>query len=266
VIVSVGQIATTLDKSHNLDRVHWALEQAARDEAELLVLPEGTMTSFGENSTELVPFAEDLDGPFVNELAQAASSSGITVVAGMFEPSPEPGRVYNTIVAVGPAGLIGSYRKVHLYDALGWCESDQITRGDSAPEELLVFSIGEFTAGVMNCYDLRFPELARVLVDRGATLLLEPAHWLAGPGKDEVWRTLLRARAIENTAYVAAAAKPAPGCTGYSSIVDPRGVVVAELDGSGEGLLSADISAHEVSEVRAVLPVLENRRYRVTAV
>jgi predicted amidohydrolase len=116
----------------------------------------------------------------------------------------------------------------------------------------------------MNCYDLRFPEMARALVDRGATVLLEPANWIAGPGKADTFVTLLRARAIENTCWVVAAAKPGPECAGCSSIVDPAGLVVAQLGEDEEGTVEADLSATRVSEVREVLPVLEHRRFGVS--
>jgi deaminated glutathione amidase len=261
--VSVAQLSTGLDKADNLDHVRWAVAEAIQARARLLVLPEATMRAFGDPGSDLSAVAEPLDGPFVDALHHGAREANLIIVAGMFEPSPDPGRVFNTIVAVGANGVIGTYRKVHLYDALGSCESDQISPGSAHPDDLLVFPVEDFRVGIMNCYDLRFPEIARVLVDHGATLLVEPAHWLAGPGKADVWRTLLAARAIENTAYIAASAKAAPECTGYTSIVDPRGVVLATLNGSERAVLTAEIDAGEVDETRKVLPLLANRRYRV---
>jgi predicted amidohydrolase len=127
--------------------------------------------------------------------------------------------------------------------------------------------VGELSLGVMTCYDLRFPESARTLVDHGATVLAVPAAWVAGKHKAEHWRTLLSARAIENTAYVVAAAQPTPTYNGCSQIVDPMGVVVAELgpdDGGTTGtVVTAELTRANVDEARRALPVLEHRRFSV---
>lgn len=252
-----------LDKAANLERAVAVVADAGRAGADLVVLPEATMCSFGGGDIDLTPFAEPLDGLFVTTLCAAAREADTTVVAGMFEPAPDPGRVYNVVVAVGPFGLLGAYRKYHLYDALGWKESDHIAAGDPRVDEALVFDVADVAVGVMNCYDLRFPEMGRVLVDAGATVVLVPANWVAGPGKGDVFATLLRARAIENTAYVVAAAKPGPECAGRSAVVDPMGTVLAELGEGGETTISAQLSADRVDEVRAVLPLLDNRRFGV---
>ena len=256
------QLTTTLDKAANRAAVTAAVERAVLGRAELVVFPEATMCSFGGQSEPLRPYAESLDGPFVRCLTELARDHRLTLVAGMFEPA-DGDRVFNTIVAVGPEGLIGHYRKVHLYDAFGWRESERIAAGPADPEALLVFRLGEFTCGVMNCYDLRFPEMARLLVDRGADVLLEPANWINGPGKRDVWQTLLRARAIESTAYVVAAAKPEPECAGASVLIDPGGEILAALGPQESAVIEADLSLERVREVRQVVPVLENRRFRV---
>ncbi len=261
--VAAAQITTGLDKIENRARAVSVVKEAAERGAELVVLPEATLAAFGGDDADLVALAETVPGPFVEALAETAGCAGLVVVAGMFERSPVEGRVYNTVVALGPDGLFGAYRKFHLYDALGWRESARILPGDPGSDPLVVFSYKGLRFGVMNCYDLRFPEMARVLVDRGATVLLVPAHFLSGPGKPETWRTLLTARAIENCAYVVGAGKPGPECTGLSMVVGPRGQVCSALDATSEGLALADISADAVEETRRVIPVLENRRFRV---
>ncbi len=164
---------------------------------------------------------------------------------------------------VGPArGWSFAYRKVHLFDAMGGRESIRVAPGD--PGEVVVFEVGGLRAGIVTCYDLRFPELARSLVDQGATLLAVPAHWYNGPGKAAVWETLVRARAIENTAYVVAACKPGPECVGRSAIIDPMGVELAVAGGDDDGVVvSADLRVERVTEARRLLPVLEHRRYAV---
>jgi len=263
--VAAAQIVTTLDKSENRELAVQVVKEAAAAGADLVVLPEGTMCSFGDDDTDLTEYAEPLYGPFVKALTRVAGETGVTVIAGIFEPATGEDRVYNTIVTVGPAGHIGAYRKFHLYDAFGWKESRRIKPGDPTTDETVVFSIGDFRVGVMNCYDLRFPEMARVLVDRGANVLVVPAHFINGEDKAEVWRVLLRARAIENTAYVIGAGKPGPECTGHSMIVDPLGEVLDALDGDEVGAVGADLSIERVGEIRAAIPVLENRRYSVRA-
>ena len=259
------QLRSGSDKSANLARLVDAVRRAAGAGAGLLVAPEAAMHGYGRPTTDLAPVAEALDGPFVSGLAAVAAETGVTVVAGLFEAGAPRGRVYNTVTVVGPSGLMARYRKVHLYDALGWCESARMAPGDPA-EGLPVVAVGDLRLGVMTCFDLRFPEVARVLADGGATAVAVPAAWVAGPGKAEQWEVLLRARAIENTAYVLGAAQPEPEYTGCSMVVDPTGVVTARLGGPAEGpgaLLVADVRPDRVAEVRAGMPLLEQRRFVV---
>ena len=136
----------------------------------------------------------------------------------MFETSADPARPYNTLLVRGAADA--AYRKIHLYDSFGYRESDALSPGDLTP---VLVDVAGFRVGLMTCYDLRFPELARLLVDRGAEVLVVPSAWVAGPRKVEHWRTLVRARAIENTVFVVAAAQPGPRYSGHSMVVDPLG-------------------------------------------
>jgi deaminated glutathione amidase len=263
--VAVGQFASSEDKPRNRRRLRELAAGAAQAGAALLVLPEAAMHPFGRPDDPLAAVAEPLDGPFGTELAEAAAQAGITVVAGMFESVPGESRVFNTVFAAGPGGPLGHYRKLHLFDALGWRESERIAPGElDRPEGgLLTFPVGELTVGVLTCYDLRFPELARALVDAGADVLALPAAWVAGPLKEYQWETLARARAIENTAYLTAAGQPPPEFCGHSMVLDPMGVALAAL-GETEGLAVAEVSAQRLADVRRALPVLQNRRYSVT--
>ncbi len=266
--VAVVQFAAGTDKPANLSRVGQLISRAADAGAELIVAPEAAMHPFGGPGDPLAALAEPLDGPFVSGLAATAAEHGVTVVAGMFESVPVDlsragsTKAYNTVVAVDAGGLIGRYRKLHLFDALGWRESDSLASGDIDGSELLVFPCGGLTVGVLTCYDVRFPELGRALADRGVTLLALPAAWVAGPGKEEQWSTLVRARAIENTAYVAAAGQGPPTYAGRSMIVDPVGVPLAQL-GDDEAIALAEVSADRVEQVRQRMPSLAHRRYRV---
>lgn len=223
----------------------------------LVLLPEAFMRDFGKPGSDVGGFAEPLDGPFVARLTEFAGEHDTTVVAGMFEVSDDPGRPFNTLAVVGPGGLRASYRKIHLYDSFGYKESDRLSAG---PVEPVLVDIAGISVGLMTCYDLRFPELARELVRRGAGLLVVPSAWVAGPGKVEHWRTLAMARAIENTAYVAAVGQPGPRYTGHSLVVGPAGQVVAEL-GDGDHVITASITTDQLDEARAANPSLRNRRF-----
>jgi deaminated glutathione amidase len=172
----------------------------------------------------------------------------------MFEPGDDPGRPFNTLVVRG--GAEAAYRKIHLYDSFGYRESDRLTAG--APEPVLV-DVAGFRVGLMTCYDLRFPELARRLVDEGADAIVVPAAWVAGPRKVEHWRTLARARAIENTVFVLAAAQPGPRYTGHSMVVDPLGDLLAEA-GEGPEVLVAELDHESLAAARKTNPSLANRR------
>ena len=146
----------------------------------------------------------------------------MAIVAGGYEQSGEE-RPYNTLVVLGADGsVLGTYRKIHLYDAFSYQESNSIKAGDVA--EVPVFEIAGLKVGVLTCYDLRFPEIARRLVNEGAELLLVAAAWFKGEHKIEHWETLLRARAIENTVWVAAAGTSSSHTIGHSAILDPMGV------------------------------------------
>ncbi len=182
-----------------------------------------------------------------------------TVVAGMFEPSDDPDRPYNTLVVVSPSGeLLAHYRKTYLYDSFGYRESDRLSAGDGEP---VVVPVGGLTLGLLTCYDLRFPELGRDLVDAGADTFVVPAAWVRGPLKEDHWATLLRARAIENTSYVLGAGQCGAQYIGASMVVDPMGVVIAGA-GPEEGVTSAEIERRLVDQARRRNPSLANRRTR----
>ncbi|HVT63644.1 MAG TPA: carbon-nitrogen hydrolase family protein [Mycobacteriales bacterium] len=259
--VAVMQIAASLDKAENLGRLRALIEHAADHGADLVVAPEGAMHDFGTPDLALGPVAEQLDGPFVSGVAEAARRRGIAVIAGMFEVA-DGARVFNTVVAVSPQGdLLGRYRKQHLFDALGWMESDRLASGD--PDDRLVVPIAGMSVGVMTCYDVRFPELARALADDGAEVLVVPSAWVAGEHKLEQWQALTTARAIENVCYVAGSVQNPPLYTGGSRIVDPWGRVIAEIAAGDEGLAMAELSADEVKRCREKMPSLANRRWKV---
>jgi len=248
--VAVIQHASDLDPARN--RV--ALSELTPPGAELVVFPEATARDFGSPGSDVSAYAEDLNGPFGTTLSAVAAERGTTLLAGMFERSSEPERPYNTLLMRGAARA--AYRKIHLYDSFGYRESARLLGGDWEP---VVVEVGGIRLGLMTCYDLRFPELARDLVAAGAEALVVPAAWVAGERKVDHWRTLVRARAIENVCYVVAAAQPAPRYTGHSMIVDPHGDVLAEA-GEGEESITATLDPEVVASARETNPSLANRR------
>jgi len=248
--VALVQGASSLDPAANRS----ALAAGTPDGADLVVFPEAFQRDFGEPGSDLSAHAEPADGPFGAALAEAAAAHATTVVAGMFETSPDPARPWNTLLARG--AVDAAYRKIHLYDSFGYRESDLVRAGEPQP---VVVEIGGFGVGLMTCYDLRFPELGRLLVDAGAEVLVVPAAWVSGSHKVDHWRTLVRARAIENTAYVVAVGQPGPRYTGHSMVVDPLGAVLAEA-GSGEETLLVTFTRASLVEARHTNPSLLNRR------
>ncbi|NOV97506.1 carbon-nitrogen hydrolase family protein [Isoptericola halotolerans] len=264
--VTVAQVAVADDHEANRYLVADAFGAAAKVGADLLVLPE--YASGYHRHGVGIEHAEPLDGPFVTALRALAERHGVAVVAGTTLPGGGSGadhgphRAVNAVVAVGAdGGLVGVYRKVHLYDAFGTRESDRLEPGPADAEPLTI-RVGDLTFGVITCYDLRFPESARRVVDAGADVLLVPAAWVAGPLKAEHWRALLVARAIENTAVVMGVGMAGKGVTGRSLLAGPDGVVGLELDERPQ-YRTVDLDAAELAAVRRANPSLANRRYTV---
>jgi deaminated glutathione amidase len=259
--VALCQLPISPDPATNLARVAQAVASAARQGADLAVFPEATLARFGSDLRKL---AEPLDGEFGTGLAQLARDSGMALVVGVFEPAPD-GRVYNTAVAYSGAGdLVAAYRKIHMFDSLGERESALVAPGS----EPVVADLAGIRTGFATCYDIRFPELTRALVARGAELIVVPTAWAAGLFKEEHWVTLIRARAIENTVWVAAAGQVpdpdspptrAPTGVGRSMLVDPMGTIRTDL-GPWPQVGVAELDRAMIAQVRAVLPCLEHRR------
>lgn len=249
------QIASSLDPAQNRESLTEVVRGAMRGRpADLVVLPEVFARDFGTPGSDVSGYAEPTDGPFACEVERVAGRLGTTIVAGMFETSPDAARPYNTLVMRGAASA--DYRKVHLYDSFGYRESDRLSPG---PIEPCVVGLDGWKIGLMTCYDLRFPELARRLVDHGAEILVISAAWVAGERKVDHWRTLVRARAIENTAFVVACGQPAPRYSGHSMIVDPQGDVLVEAD-DGPDTIAATVRRSCLRAARTTNPSLTNRR------
>lgn len=251
--VRLVQRASSLEPAEN----RAALDEVAAlpGETDLVVLPEAFARDFGQPGSDLAPFAESLDGPFAKRLLQLSAGTRTAWLAGMFEVAEDASRPLNTLVLADDDRLT-AYRKIHLYDSFGFQESDTISPGQVEPAFV---DVSGFPVGLMTCYDLRFPELARVLVERGAEALVVPAAWVAGDRKVEHWLTLLRARAIENTVWVIGVGQPGPRYTGHSVAFAPDGDIVAEA-GLDEAVLDVVIDRAAVADVRRTNPSLVNRR------
>lgn len=253
--VALVQFASAVDAAANRATITAQLAELQPGETDLVVLPEAAMYDFGSPDADLAAVAEPLDGPFVTMLAAEAQRLDTTIVAGMFERTDE--LPFNTLVVIGPDGTLrGTYRKIHLYDSFGYRESERLLPGEIEP---VVVEIAGRPVGLMTCYDLRFPELARELVKRDVELLIVPAAWVAGDRKLDHWRTLLAARAIENVVPVVACAQGGDRYTGHSLVIDPWGSIVVEAD-SSPALLRATVDADDVVRAREENPSLANRR------
>jgi predicted amidohydrolase len=259
VKLSLAQVNAGVDKVHNLALVAERARAAADDGADLVAFPEYSMYDKKVVDSTFSAAAERLDGPFVEGVRSLAVELGMTIVVGIAERSDDADLPFNTLVGVDPSGeIVARYRKVHLFDSFGFRESDNITASDSL--EPMVFAAGGMTVGLMTCYDLRFPELARALADAGADLMLACSSWVPGAGKLDQWNVLARARAIENACFFAAVSQSPPISIGHSLLVDPMGSVVGELD-EKPWIGTFELDAAQVAAARVLNPALEHRRY-----
>lgn len=284
----VAAIQTTAgpDRRRNLDDAGSLVHRAVGEGARLVVLPE--YFSVAGDPEYLRHHAEPLDGPTVTWASGLAARLGIGLVAGSFpERRHDSGetaadrRPFNTSCLIGPSGSVEAvYRKIHLFD-VSLPGTDSRESAAIAPgNEVSVTAMGippgssgaepsdpEQTAmvGLSLCYDLRFPEIYRIMTLLGATVITVPAAFTAATGPAH-WQLLLRARAVENQVYVIAAGQEGklppgmPACHGHSMIVDPWGTVLAERAEPGPGIVVADLDAGLQRKIRSELPVLANRR------
>lgn len=266
--VAVVQLNSQADVGANLARVAELVSRAAEMGAELVALPEN-FAFMGESDEGKRAIAEDLatcEGPIARAIAELARSKGIFVVAGgMPEKSGDDARPFNTSALFAPNGaLLARYRKIHLFDVDLPDGTTLKESGACAPgEETVVTEVRGHKLGMTICYDVRFPELYRRLVDAGARMVTIPAAFTLTTGKDH-WLTLLRARAIEDQVFVIAPAQhgkhPRGRQTyGKSAIVDPWGDVLAQC-GEGDGVAIASLDFAYQDKVRAALPSLKHRR------
>jgi len=264
LIAAVAQLASTDSTRTNIDAIRDLATQARARGANLVIFPEAASYAFDSSPETLSRVAREEGALFRDSLSDIARDLGLYIVAGMYAEG-EDELSENRLIVMGPDGTEqGNYQKLHLYDAFHYRESDKnaVAPLKQGFGELVLFDIGVFRFGLINCYDLRFPEMARALVEQGANALIVCAGWVAGPLKELHWETLLRARAIENTSYVLASSQPAPRSAGLSMVVDPSGLVLGTV-ASDRGIATAELSLGHLNAVRTVLPCLDHCRYRI---
>lgn len=268
VMVGVVQMTSTGDVDANMRTVHALIGEAAERGARLVSVPECFAYLGPEEGKIDVAESLDADGPILQRCRSAARDARVDVVYGGFwEKSETPGKVRNACVYMRSDGSIEAvYRKIHLFD-VDLADGTKLLESETveAGSDVVVASAPFGTLGLSVCYDLRFPELYRRLVDAGAIALAIPAAFTLTTGKDH-WHILLRARAIEQQCYVLAAAQTGHHygrrwSYGHALIADPWGTVIAEC-GEGEGVAVAPVDPAYVAKVRRSLPSLEHRRFR----
>ncbi|UQA55889.1 carbon-nitrogen hydrolase family protein [Polyangium aurulentum] len=272
IVVAAVQLSSQAEVGENLRRAGVQVAEAARRGAQVVVLPEN-FAFMGGGDEERLRVAEDLSspepGPIRTWLGETATAHGVWILAGgLPERSSDPARVHNTFAVVAPdGGITATYRKIHMFDVeVGdgqrYRESASCMPGDKA----VVADVAGARVGLSICYDVRFPELYRALVTKGAEVLVVPAAFTLLTGKDH-WHVLLRARAIESQCYVIAAAQwgshPRGRRTfGKSCVIDPWGEIIAQSS-EGEGLATATLDPAYLEHVRSSLPSLTHRKLNV---
>ena len=261
--VAVVQMQSSVDKKKNLDDSLNYIQHASQMGADLICFPEFQMaySSSSQTPEELYNLSERIsDGPFIKELCSSAKENKISIITTMYETSPIYPKVFDSSIYIDRNGICKSlYRKLHLYDALGFHESFKLKEGDKLEKP---FSSNIGNIGMMICYDIRFPEVSRILTCLGAEILVVPSAWVHGIMKEEHWQIMLRARAIENGVYIIAPDQVGNIFSGRSMIVDPFGTVVMDM-GSYEGICLTKLYPERIKKVRQSLPLLKNRRLDV---
>jgi predicted amidohydrolase len=263
-LAAVVQMTSTTDVERNLAAAEALVERAAGRGAAFVGLPENF--AFLRAEGQPAPDPQDLDGPWVRRMAGLARRLKVTLLLGSLpERVPGDARVHNTSVLLGPDGAaVAAYRKIHLFDIdLPGMEHLKESKAVVPGDQVVIADTAIGRVGLSICYDVRFPELYRQLAARGARLLCVPSAFTERTGKAH-WEVLLRARAIENLAYVLAPAQVGHHGGGRAShgqamVVDPWGAVVAQVP-DGEGVAVAEIDLERLERLRRELPALAHAR------
>ncbi len=256
---AIVQFKASTNKEKNLKKIISYISKAASKNATLCAFPEFMMfyTDSSQTSKQLANLSETIKGNFVTTIAKTAKENHIQVVGSFYEKSRKKDRVYDTSFVINESGKVTStYRKIHLYDALGFRESDKMISGSYIAKPVKT-SLGKI--GMMICYDLRFPEMSRSLAVSGAEVLVAPSAWVKGNMKEEHWITINKTRAIENGCYVIAPDQVGNIYCGRSIVVDPYGKILLDMR-KKQGIGFTNIDLNKVKQIRKILPLLKNRR------
>jgi predicted amidohydrolase len=264
ILAAAVQMTSTADVEANLASAERLVAEAAGRGARFVGLPENF--AFLRSEGESVPDAQGLDGPWVRRMSECARRHGLSLLLGSLpETIPGNSKIHNTSVLLGPdGGILAKYRKIHLFDIdLPGMQHLKESKAVAPGDEIVVAQAGFAAIGLTICYDLRFPELYRALARRGARVLTVPSAFTERTGKAH-WEVLLRARAIENLAYVMAPAQvgrhgKGRASHGHAMIVDPWGEVLAQAP-DGEGLAVAELDFERQDRLRRELPALAHVR------
>jgi len=256
--VAISQFAASPTISENTAHIVADAKRASEEGATLMVCPEAAMIRLPNKHESLVGRVESPEGSFGRGIAQASARTGVTIVAGAFTPGDDT-KVKNTLFVASGGKIAATYDKIHLYDAFADKESDKVIPG---PTEPITIDVEGVRIGLATCYDLRFPEMFRVLADEGSLIVTIPTAWVKGPHKEEHWLTLLRARAIENSFFVIGSGESGERSIGRSAAFDPMGSQMADL-GTGNSFAVIDIDTNKVAKTRSMNPSLQNRRFEV---
>ena len=257
--VAIVQFTASTKKEINLKKILKFINKAASQKAMLCAFPEFMMfyTNSSQSAKQLSDDAETISGNFVSEICKAAKLNKIQIVGTFYEKSSKKDRVYDTSFLIDKSGNISSiYRKIHLYDALGFKESKKLVSGNKIVKPVSS-SVGKI--GMMICYDLRFPEMSRILSNAGSEVLIVPSAWVKGEMKEDHWIAINKTRAIENGCYVIAPDQVGNIYCGRSIVVDPFGKILLDMK-KKQGIAFVDIDLNKVKQIRRVLPLLSNRR------
>jgi predicted amidohydrolase len=259
---AIVQMKSSVDKEINLVHSLKLINEAAKKKARLICFPEFQMAYSPpeQKSESLHKIAEKITGNFVSTLSNSAKQNRVNIVATLYEiinTNDKNHKVFDTGVIINELGKLQSiYRKVHLYDALGFKESKKLLAGNII-EKPSKTSVGKL--GLLICYDMRFPEISRILTVNGANILVSPSAWVAGFMKREHWEIMVRARAIENGVYVLAPNQVGNIYCGHSMAIDPFGSIIVDME-NREGIEFIDIDSSKIDTTRRTLPLLMNRR------
>lgn len=256
---AIVQFKASTNKETNLKKILDYISKAAQNKATLVAFPEFMMfyTDSSQTPKQLASLAETISGNFVTTIANTAKENHIQVIGSFYEKSTKKNRVYDTSFVIDKSGkVISTYRKIHLYDALGFRESDKMISGSKIAKPVKT-SVGK--VGLMICYDLRFPEMSRSLAVAGSEVLVAPSAWVKGDMKEEHWLTINKTRAIENGCYVIAPDQVGNIYCGRSIVVDPYGKILLDMK-KRQGIGYVNIDLKKIKQVRKVLPLLKNRR------